>query len=54
MIKMIKICMGWNSSLEQTGRRFESHRWCIEFVTKRGVIATRVANGLLPNTVAPK
>ena len=43
----------WNSSLRQTGRRFESHRWCMEFVTKRGVIATRVAKGLLLHTVAP-
>ena len=43
----------WNSSLRQTGRRFESHRWCMEFVTKIGVIATRVAKGLLLHTVPP-
>ena len=43
----------WNSSFWQTGRRFKSHRWCMEFVTKRGVIATCVAKGL-NNKVAPK
>ena len=43
----------WNSSFWQTGRRFESHRWCMEFVTKRGC-ATRIAKGLLLYTVAPK
>ena len=43
----------WNSSLRQTGQMFKSHRWCIEFVTKRGVIATRVVKGLLLHTVTP-
>ena len=29
------------------------HRWCMEFVTKRGFIATHVAKGILLQMVPP-
>ena len=38
----------WNSSLKQTCRRFESHIWCMEFVTKRGCCNTRCKGSSTP------